>query len=565
MNKKILLGTDFFDELIENDGYYVDKTETLYELVEETSNKVTLFTRPRRFGKSLMMSMMKSFFDIRSAESTNFDGLRILKNHPDFCGKWMHQYPVLLISFKDVEGLTFEKAYAKLKTVIANICKKNAWLEFEKNVLPSDAEQFHRLQFETADESNVENSLQTIMRMMYAVYDRPVILLIDEYDVPLAKSNENRYYRQMLDVIRSIMSISLKSNEYLKFAVVTGCLRIPKESIFSGVNNFSSYSVLDEAFSGCFGFTSDEIERLLKYYDREDKMALVRSWYDGYLFGNKEIYCPWDVMSYVSALRRNRNAAPKPYWENTSGNGAIKAFFELQNEDVTDQFEILLNGGTITQNVTNALTYDEAYDSVRNLWSILLMTGYVTAVHREAPDDSEESIEGVELRIPNREISKIFQKAVSDHFQKTVDQSRISDLMEALWNGEEERASYILSDLLFETISYMDYHEDYYHAFVAGIFTGRGYVPQSNKEQGLGRPDVDLRDRRNRRMMIIECKKSDSESRLEYWCDEAIRQIIDQQYARKTDGFNTVRCYGVAFFEKSAKVKLMREGAANGQ
>ena len=558
MIKKILLGTDIFDKLIDNDGYYVDKTEILYDLVDQTTNEVTLFTRPRRFGKSLMMSMMENFFDIRRRGSTVFEGLSILKNHPDFCGKWMHQYPTLLISLKDVEGLSYEKAYAKLKTVIANLCKKYAWLEFEENVLPADAEQFHRLQFETADESNVENSLQTIMRMLYAVYGRPVILLIDEYDVPLAKAHENHYYRQILDVIRGFMSISLKSNEYLQFSVITGCLQIPKESIFTGVNNFASYSVLDDEFSDYFGFTQDETIHLLKYYDQEDKMKLVRPWYDGFVFGNTEIYCPWDAMSYVSALRKRRNAVPKPYWENTSGTGAIRSFFELQNEDITDQFETLLNGGTITQDVTTALTYEEAYTSLSNLWSVLLMTGYVTAVHREDSEDCQDYIRRVDLRIPNREIAQIFQKAVSDHFKTTVDQNRINILMEALWNGEEENASAILSDLLFETISYMDYHEDYYHAFVAGIFAGRGYIPQSNKEQGLGRPDVDLRDRKNRRMMIIECKKSDSQSRLDYWCDEAIQQIIDNQYARKTDGFNTVRCYGAAFFEKSAKVKLMK-------
>ena len=229
----------------------------------------------------------------------------------------------------------------------------------------------------------------------------------------------------------------------------------------------------------------------------------------------------------------------------------------MQGDDIASQFETLMNGGTITENITNALTYDEAYTSVGNLWSILLMTGYVTAVRQEEADGSEEGIRGMELRIPNREVSRIFQKTVVDHFKQTVDQERISALMNALWNGEERSASEILSDLLFETISYMDYHEDYYHAFLAGIFTGRGYVPQSNKEQGLGRPDVDLRDRRNRRMMIIECKKSDSKNRMEYWCDQAIQQITDREYARKTDGFNTVRCYGISFFEKSAMVKLM--------
>lgn len=441
----------------------------------------------------------------------------------------------------------------------------------ESAVNPADAESFHRLMFQTASEAEVHSSLKTIMRMMHAVYGKPVILLIDEYDVPLAKAKTNGCYHQMLDVVRGIMSTSLRTNDYLKFAVVTGCLRIPKESIFTGVNNFASYSVLDEDFSEYFGFTQGEVEELLKYYDREDKTAVTRAWYDGYLFGDSEIYCPWDAMSYVSALRRRKNARPQPYWENTSGNDAVKAFFDMDNDDIIDKFETLLNGGTIIQNVTNALTYDEVYKSQNNLWSVLLMTGYVTALHQneagkmekgsglqQSGGGGDEGARAVELRIPNREIAKIFQRAVVEHFNQTVDQSRIRDLMQALWNGKEEKASELLSDLLWETISYMDYHEDYYHAFVAGIFTGRGYVPKSNKERGLGRPDVALHDRKNRRAMIIEFKKSDSKTRMDYWCEDAIKQIVENEYAKNMDGYNKVLCYGISFFEKSARVKLMR-------
>ena len=556
--KKIILGTDNFDKLVESNGYYVDKTEILYELVEETQNEVTLFTRPRRFGKSLTMSMMESFFDIGHEGSTAFDVLAIKMRHPEFCREWMHRFPTIRISLKDVEGLTFEAAYGMLKEEIAKLCIKNTFLEKHEKVAPADAAVFRRLMFKEASEGEIKNFFPTIMRMMYAVYGKPVILLFDEYDVPLAKAQENGYYRQMLDVIRGIMSTSLKTNEYLKFAVVTGCLRIPKESIFTGVNNFASYSVLDKKLSAYFGFTDDEVRSLLAYYDLEDKLELIRKWYDGYSFGGTKMYCPWDVMYYVRELCDSRSALPKAYWENTSGNGAIRAFFKLGNEDITDQFETLLNGGTITENVTNALTYEDAYTSVSNLWSILLMTGYVTAVNQENVDDSEEGIQGVELRIPNREISLIFQKVVAEQFKQTVDQNRIKYLMDSLWNGDEERASEILSDLLFETISYMDYHEDYYQAFIAGIFAGRGYVPQTNKEQGLGRPDVDLKDRRSRRMMIIECKISESEQRMNYWCDEALKQIEENRYTGNTDGFNTILRYGIAFFKKSAKVKLMK-------
>lgn len=557
MGKKLFVGADIFDKLIKGNGYYVDKTEILYELVEETSNEVTLFTRPRRFGKTLTMSMMESFFDIRRESRAVFEGLHIME-HAEFCEEWMNRYPVLFISLKDVEGLTFEKAYGKLKTVIANLCKKHAYLESAEKVIPADAELFRKLQYETADASNVENSVITIMRMMNSVYEMPVILLIDEYDVPLAKAYSNGYYQEMLDVIRGIMSISLKTNEYLKFAVITGCLRMPKESIFTGVNNFASYSILDDDFSQYFGFTQSEIEKLLADFHQSAKIDAVREWYDGYVFGDKEIYCPWDAVSYVRDLLKRKNAKPKPYWENTSGNGAIKAFFEMENVDISDKFETLLNGGTITENVTAALTYEDAYDSEENLWSILLMTGYLTLPHPGEPGEAEGS-RAVELRIPNQEIAAIFQKSVVDHFNENVDQSQIKELMQAMWNGDEEHASEALSDLLWNTISYMDYHEDYYHAFVSGIFVGRGrYSVRSNKERGLGRPDVDLRDKKNRRAMIIEVKKAESKKRMEYWCDNAIRQIIDNEYAKDMNGYTKVLCYGITFFEKSAMVKLMK-------
>ncbi|MBR1853055.1 MAG: AAA family ATPase [Lachnospiraceae bacterium] len=549
--------------MIRSNGYYIDKTELLYELVEETSNEVTLFTRPRRFGKTLTMSMMENFFSILKPQSSDLFADLNISQHEAFCHEWMNQYPTLFISLKDVEGLTFDSAYGMLVAEISKLCIKVNFLEDEETVDTADAEIFHRLKFKEASAEDIKNSLQIIMRMMYAVYGKPTILLIDEYDVPLAKAHANGYYREMLEVIRGLMSTSFKTNNYLKFAVVTGCLRIPKESIFTEVNNFASYSVLEEEFSQYFGFTQNEIEELLQYYDREDKIETIRKWYDGYVFGSTEIYCPWDAMSYVSELRKRPDAKPKLYWVNTSGNDAIKGFFELENTDITDKLEALLNGETITENVTNALTYEEAYNSEDNLWSILLMTGYVTAVSQENCNDfadtEDEGFRGAELRIPNREISKVFQKAVVDHFNRTADIGQIQDLMQALWNEDEDKATEILSDLLWNTISYMDYHEDYYHAFVAGIFVGRGkYAVRSNRERGLGRPDIDLRDKKNRRAMIIEAQKAESMSRMDYWCDEAIKQIVDNEYAENMNGYNKVLCYGISFFEKSAKVKLKR-------
>lgn len=350
--------------------------------------------------------------------------------------------------------------------------------------------------------------------------------------------------------------IALHYKETVHFCA--GCLRIPKESIFTGVNNFVSYSVLDEPFSGYFGFTGPEVRKMLDDFHLLEKETEIREWYDGYQFGKTAVYCPWDVVNYVAALQKEPDARPQNYWENTSGNDAIREFFEMPDIDVSDKFETLLNGGVIYQSVTNALTYEEAYNSEENLWSILLMTGYVTTVAGDAGDrgGSEAGETETAMRIPNREIAGIFQRTVVDHFKKTVDQSQIQSLMTALWNGDAETATEILSDLLWNTISYMDYGEDYYHAFLAGIFVGRGgYSVQSNKERGLGRPDLDIRDRKNRRAMIIEAKISESAGRMNYWCDDALEQIEKNGYARGLDGYRRILKYGISFYKKDALVK----------
>ncbi|MEE3451264.1 MAG: AAA family ATPase [Acutalibacteraceae bacterium] len=553
MTKKIAVGGEDFITLRKADSYYVDKTELLYELVEKSNNSVTLFTRPRRFGKTLTMSMIESFFSIFKKDSREvFNGLDVMK-YKTFCNEYMNQYPVLFVSFKDVEGLNFESAFEKLKIVLADLCKKFAFLVENSNIDHSDTAIFERIRYNTSKSEEIQNFLKTLMRMMNAVYNKPVILLIDEYDVPLAKAHSNNYYREMLDLIRGIMSTSLKTNEYLKFAVVTGCLRIPKESIFTGVNNFASYSVIDSRFSKYFGFTNDEVLGMLNKFNFADKADIIKSWYDGYKFGNVDVYCPWDVVSFVSDLLYDQSIEPKNYWENTSGNSAIKAFFDMPDIDISDKFEALLNGETICEKVTNSLTYDQVYKSESNLWSLLLMTGYLTVNHRVDNDKHP-----VELRIPNREIANIFQTAVVENFNQTVDKTEINSLMNALWNGDTDTASEILSDLLWHTISYMDYHEDYYHAFLCGLFVGRGgYMVYSNKERGLGRPDIDLRDKKNRRVIIIEAKKSEREEDMPSDCEKAIKQIIDNQYAAKLDGYRQILHYGIAFYKKSALVKKM--------
>jgi len=550
------VGEADFAALRKENAYYVDKTEIIYELVHDTKNKVTLFTRPRRFGKTLMMSMMENFFSIRKDSTQIFEGLDIIE-HGDFCKDWMNQYPVLFISFKDAEGDEFDVAYAKLKNVIADVCKGISDIGLEKKVNAFDVDIFNRLQAQTGTDTDVQNSLKTLMRMLNAVYGKKVILLIDEYDVPLAKASEkdtakNHYYTKMLDVIKGIMSTALKDNEFLQFAVITGCLRIAKESIFTGTNNFASYSVLDRNFSEYFGFTDEEIDQMLVAAGRTERKNTIKEWYDGYVFGNNFVYGPWDVINFLSELRKYPDARPKNYWKNTSHNGILLTFVKRTDFKVKGKFEILLNGGTIVQTITDELTYDTLHSSEDNLWSVLLMTGYITKA------DAEEEGETVKLKIPNREIATIFEDTVVRLFRETIDTNMQKSMMEAFWNRDAEEAGRIVSELLWRTISYNDYHEDYYHAFLAGAFVGIGYEVESNKEKGLGRPDILLKDEDNRRAIIIEAKKSEKEADLDKDCDEAIDQIITEKYAEGLYGYEQIFCYGVAFFQKQAKVKLLQ-------
>ncbi len=555
MTFKVGVGKSDFEALRKSNNYYVDKTDIMYELAEETDNQVTLFTRPRRFGKTLMLSMLSNFFSIRKESKSIFEGLKIIA-HQEFCRNWMNQYPVLFISFKDAESEEFGVAYDKLKNSIADICKGMPDLGVSPAVNPADAEIFRRLMFNQASHAEVQGALKTIMRMMYGIYGKKVILLIDEYDVPLAKASENGtktnlYYTSMLDVVKGIMSASLKDNEFLEFAVITGCLRIAKESLFTGTNNFASYSVLDEDFSGYFGFSADEVDEILNAADCKDKADVIKEWYDGYAFGNSCVYCPWDVMNYMSALKKRKNAKPKNYWKFTSHNKILLTFVQRTDFDVTAKFETLLNGGTVTQFITDELTYDTLYASEDNLWSVLLMTGYITKA-----DPGEEG-ETVSLKIPNKEIGSIFEDTVVAYFKNTADTSTLNHLINALWDSDEAEASRVLSDLLWYTISYNDYHEDYYHAFLAGIFVGRGYHVESNKEKGLGRPDILLKDKRKRRAIIIEAKKSKKESDMDKDCDEAVHQIITRKYAEGLYGYTQIFCYGISFFQKQAKVKRL--------
>lgn len=555
------VGISDFEEIRRRNCYYIDKTGLIEEILCTTGTKVTLFTRPRRFGKTLGMSMLAQFFDIRKDSRELFEGLKINKNQ-ELCEKWMNKYPVIYFSFKDIDGLEFETAYGKLEAVIAELYKSHYYLKDSEKLNEFDKDMFYRIAAKKADPAEVTNSLFKLTHMLKLHYGKPVILLLDEYDVPVAKANTNGYYEQMLDAIRGILSTVLKDNVFLEFAVITGCLRITKESIFTGLNNLTTDTISDSRYDEYFGFTHEEVRQLLKDAELEDKFELVQRWYDGYHFGDMDIYCPWDVLNYVNKAVIQGIVNPENFWEHTSDNAVIKLFLDQTDFDVTEKFETLLSGGYIKEEISENLTYNFLTSSEANLWSLLYMTGYLTKVK---PEDMEEGDkpEGkqIALRIPNTEVMDIFRKSVVEWFNKKAAGSDRREFFEALWSGDTKKLTELLSDLLFNTISYHDYAESFYHAFVTGLVASAGYIVESNYENGLGRSDIVIKDRRNRRAVAIEVKIASSEDRLETECQNAINQIEENQYARKIErsGFRKVVRYGIAFYKKECLVKSVNE------
>lgn len=376
MRIKFPLGIDSFEKLRKSGCYYVDKTGFISTLLQDEF-EVNLVTRPRRFGKSLMMSMLEDFFDISKNSRVDFAGLEIAEN-AELCEKWMNQWPVIFLTLKSVEGRTFELAYEKLKILMADVCKKYAFLEESDRVDTDDKECFRRIKSGTANESEISSTIYLLMRMMHAHYGKQVILLLDEYDVPLAKAGEADYYEEMMDVIRGILGKALKTNEFLKFAVITGCLKIAKESIFTGTNNFVSDTISSDRFDEYFGFTESDVRKLLGDSDFMDHAEEVRVWYDGYRFGMTEVYCPWDVLNHVASLQINPNKRPQNYWGSTSHNGVIYRFISREDLDVNAKFEILMSGGCLVEQISENLTYDTLKSTEENLWSLLYLTGYLT-------------------------------------------------------------------------------------------------------------------------------------------------------------------------------------------
>ena len=550
----IPVGISDFREIRENGYYYIDKTFLIYELLKTPATKVTLITRPRRFGKTLGMSMLADFFDIRKESSSLFEGLDISEK-ASICNEWMNQYPVIFLSLKDIDGLTFEDAYGQLVAQIADLYKEYTYLLECAEIDEDDKKIFLDLKAGKADKVQITRSLGTLMKMLQIYYHKPVILLLDEYDVPVAKASNHGYYNEMLDIMKGIMSTALKDNQALRFAVITGCLKIAKESIFTGTNNFVSDTIRDSRYNEYFGFTQTEVDKILNDSGCIEHAENVREWYDGYHFGEVDVYCPWDVMNYLRDLQHDIMAKPESYWKNTSDNAIIRSFIEYAGTNITKKMETLLAGNYIIQNIDENLTYDYLHSSEEILWSILYLTGYLTRV-RESELQAQIPEGTVALQIPNAEIKEIFETTVIKWFSDTAKNWNRNALFQAVWNSDVESLTVEMNILLRKTISYHDYKEDFYHAFLAGIFTGAGYAVESNKEHGEGRSDIVVYDSVNGQVAVFEAKTSKTMDVMSRDCEDAIRQIDDRMYAKEyEDEYDHILCYGISFFKKRCLVK----------
>ena len=550
----IPVGISDFEKIRKNQYYYIDKTGLINGLLQNEPAEVTLITRPRRFGKTLAMNMFASFLDIRQNNRTLFEGLEVSEDE-HLCELWMNQWPVIFFSFKNVDGLSFDSAYGQLVYDMGSLFEEHSYLLSSEKISNNEKEIFRRIKERTAGEIETSRSLQFLSRIMNKHYGKTAVLLLDEYDVPLAKASSHNYYQQMLELMKTMMITSLKDNPALRFAVITGCLKISKESIFTGTNNFVSDTITGTRLNEYFGFTQKDVDKLLKDADVFDKSDQIKLWYDGYHFGKTDVYCPWDVMNYIRDLQENPEAKPTGYWKNTSDNSIIRSFIDIAGSNITEKLEILLSGGYLKEHIDENLTYDYLHSSEENLWSVLYLTGYLT---RMRDTDLKEKISDgtTALMIPNEEIKEIFQTTIRKWFDDNAKGWDRKPLFDAVWNGNVQDITKEMTRLLRMTISYHDYKEDFYHAFLAGIFAGAGYVVQSNKEHGEGRSDIVVLDSRNGRVAVFEAKYSRILGHLEDDCEKAVRQINDRMYADEfADNYDEVFCYGISFYKKRCMVK----------
>lgn len=558
--KKLPIGIENFEEMRREDFYYVDKSHVIEQLLTQWG-KVNLFTRPRRFGKSLNMSMLQSFFEI-GKDKTLFDGLRISDNQ-ELCEKYQGKFPVVSVSLKGINGATYEEARRFLIKTINEEARRLSVLSDSTELDETDHELLIQLKKKEMTNDSLVYSIRELTELLEKHYGRKVIVLIDEYDVPLAKANENGYYDEMVLLIRNLFENALKTNSSLKFAVLTGCLRIAKESIFTGLNNFKVYSITDKSFDETFGFTDAEVRELLRYYGQEKYYETVKEWYDGYRFGNVDVYCPWDVINFCSDHLADPGLEPKNYWANTSGNSVISHFIDSVGKPqklTRMELEQLVNGGIVQKEINFELTYKELYSSIDNLWSTLFMTGYLT--QRGEPSGNRYN-----LVIPNREIRNIITNHILKMFKENVkdDGKTVSDLCDALLNKNPEKVELIFTEYMKKTISIRDTFaqkptkENFYHGLLLGILGFKeNWSVMSNRESGDGFGDILIRIEDEDVGIVIEVKYAD-DGNLQEECEKALQQIIDIRYteALEQEGIHTIIKYGIACYRKKCKV-LMR-------
>ena len=546
--KKLPVGIDSFEKLRREDFYYVDKSDLIIDLLNNWG-EVNLFTRPRRFGKTLNMSMLKSFFEI-GADKALFDGLEISKETA-LCEAYMGKFPVVFVSLKGVDGLTFEDAYTMLKTIVRTEASRHYYLKTSEKVSTENKQIFEEILSGKYEE--MADSLRLLSQMLYQHYDQKAVLLIDEYDVPLDKAFQHGYYKEMVALIRSMFGQALKTNDFLQFAVLTGCLRVSKESIFTGLNNLKVHSISDAQFDEYFGFTDEEVGKMLADYGFEAHRDEMREWYDGYRFGSQNVYCPWDVINYCYDLRSDPMSEPQAYWINTSGNDMVRRLIEKAGDGTTQmEIERLIAGESIYKTLNENLTHNEIEKSIENIWSLLYMTGYLTLASRPSG--------GIfELRIPNREVRQIFMRQVLEWFREKAraETGKLTGLYDAFETGNAAVIEETLNDRLLDTVSFYDAHESFYHGFLLALLsTCANWRVSSNAETGKGRSDV-LVERKDRKIgFVVEVKDVKDEKKLETSCEAALRQIEEKDYTALLRRYRVkeIWMYGVAFWDKECRV-----------
>lgn len=558
--KRLPIGIEDFEKIRQEDYYYVDKTGMIGDIIRNGA-EVTLFTRPRRFGKSLNMSMLEQFFSLNGKPEL-FEGLQIM-GEPELCQKYMGQYPVISLSLKGINAVSYETAF---KIAVRGINESAAmvdYLEQSERLTKNDKESYRELLKRDMDEAEFYVSLRELSRLLAKHFDKKVIILIDEYDVPLAKAYENGYYDQMIFTMRNFLEQALKTNRNLQFAVLTGCMRISRESIFTGLNNFQVLSISDVGFDEYFGFTDNEVRQLLCYYRQEQSYGSIREWYDGYRFGNVDVYCPWDVLNHCQKLLADPSVPPQNYWINTSSNDVVRRFIEKSDSGMTRQeIEALIAGEEIEKEICQELTYQDMYANIENIWSVLFMTGYLT--YHGKPENNRFC-----LAIPNLEIRNIFTTQIMEYFRKNVqaDGKTLKSFCDALEQGDDETVEEILQQYLKKTISIRDtfvqkqMKENFYHGILLGILgIKERWAVSSNRESGDGYSDIVVETENSEKGMILELKYA-QDGNLEQACRKALAQTTEVHYAEilEDQGINEILCYGIAFYKKRCMVMCKKQ------